>query len=366
MIYKKKFYNRYGILGIEYDKFNKSVLFEIVDERKFDTLVAHVDAFCSAEKNSSYEGAAFALVALIHDFDFISTNNRLAEIPERGAIISLINSSLRAFNGQKNELFNFLEKRQVEIIYNESYPALLELGEADIDTINELAQNFDIVRAVTSARAIKVRPGEYGDLRREFGFTVTEPPNLETVGLIDTGVNRLEPIKELISAINYDHTGFGAYWDESGHGTMVAGLIILGEEFIREVRENYEAKARVAVIKAIHNNNDEIKITNLLADIRHARREHGIRIFSMSLNIPSIKKYNENYSYFAYELDKLAYEEDLLIFLSVGNIDADRIAELTIFERHDSHRYPTIFYCPAKAALSTIARLPIFTSLPIP
>jgi len=347
---QKKFFNQYGIFGIEYDKFNKSVLFEIVDERKFAKLVGHIEEFCSADRNSSYEGASFALIALIHDFEFISTNKRLAEIPERGAVISLINSSLRAYANQKSELFKFLEERQIAIIYDDNFPTLLELGEVEDETINELAQNFDIVRAVTSARAIKVRPGEYGDLRREFGFTVTEPTNLETVGVIDTGVTRLDPIREQISAINYDHTGFGAYWDESGHGTMVAGLIILGEEFIREVRDNYEAKARVAVIKAIHNNNDEIKIANLLADIRHARQEHDIRIFSMSLNIPSIKKYNENYSYFAYELDRLAYEEDLLIFLSVGNIDADRIAELTIFERHDAHEYPTIFYCPGKGS----------------
>jgi len=343
---QKKFFNRYGIFGIEYDKFNKSVLFEIINERKFSNLVADIDAFCAAERNSSYEGASFALVALIHDFDFISSDKRLANIPERGAVISLINSSQRVSKQQKDELFSYLEEQKVEIIYNENYPTLLELGEADEATIKELARNFDIIRAVTSARAIKVRPGEYGDLRREFGFTVSEPANLEIVGLIDTGVTRLDPIREQITGINYDHTGYGAYWDESGHGTMVAGLIILGEEFIREVRDNYEAKAKVAVIKAIHNNNDEIKIPALLADIRNARREHGIRIFSMSLNIPSIKKYNENYSYFAYELDRLAYEEDLLIFLSVGNIDADRIAELTIFEPHESHNYPTLFYCP--------------------
>lgn len=343
---QQKFFNDYGVFAIEYDQFNKTVLFEIVSEKKFTKLIEDIEAFCAAERNSSYEGESFALVALIHNFDFINTDKRLTEIPERGAIISLIISSQRISNIQKRELFRFLKDRQIRITYNENYSSLLELGEVDAETISELARNFDIVRAVTSARAIKVRPGEFGDLRREFGFTVTEPAHLETVGLIDTGVTRLDPIRDQITAINYDHTGYGAYWDESGHGTMVAGLIILGEEFIREVRNNYEAKAKIAVIKAIHNNNDEIKVPDLLSDIRHARREHGIRIFSMSLNIPSIKKYNEGYSYFAYELDRLAYEEDLLIFLSVGNISAERIADLTIHDWHESHEYPTLFYCP--------------------
>ena len=37
---QKKFFGNYGLFGIEYDKFNKSVLFEIVSERKFARLVA--------------------------------------------------------------------------------------------------------------------------------------------------------------------------------------------------------------------------------------------------------------------------------------------------------------------------------------
>ena len=136
----------------------------------------------------------------------------------------------------------------------------------------------------------------------------------------------------------------GAFRDEAGHGTMVAGLVALGDDFHKEIRDNYVAKAKIVVIKAIHTIGGDINIPQLLNDIKDAKRRYGIRLFNMSLNIPFAKKYNETYSQFAYELDKLAFEEDLLIFISVGNIDADYLKELTTTDAHPDHDYPTFFY----------------------
>jgi hypothetical protein len=64
------------------------------------------------------------------------------------------------------------------------------------------------------------------------------------------------------------------------------------------------------------------------------------------LNIPSAKQYNDTYSQFAYELDILAYEEDILMFISVGNFDADSLKGLVIIDAHPDHDYPTFFYNP--------------------
>jgi hypothetical protein len=342
---RKIFFQRYGLSAIEYSYFNKTVLFEIVNEANFQLLINHIAQFYEAAEGESYEGKEFNLIALIHDFKFITTQRRIEILPERGAMISLISSSEKS-QRQRRRLFEYLEEINAEILYNDNSPDILEVNNLSRERLMELARNFDIIRLITSARAVRVRPGTYGELRREFGFTVTVPENLITVGIIDTGVSRLEPIRNVITDISYDHTGMGAFWDESGHGTMVAGLITLGEDFLRTVRNEYEAKAKVAVIKAIHHNNDEINIPQLLQDIKDARRNHGIRLFNMSLNIPSVKKYNENYSVFAYELDRLAYENDLLIFLSVGNISEDRLNELINIEPHASHEYPTLFYCP--------------------
>lgn len=205
--------------------------------------------------------------------------------------------------------------------------------------------NFDIIRTITSTRAARIRPGIYGSQRRDYGFTVDIPDNLPIVGIIDTGVGSIEPLRAAITNISYDHTGMGQHWDESGHGTLVAGLVILGQEFLKNIKGSYTAKARVATLKVIHHNTDEIDIPRLLHDIRDAKNNYGIRLFNMSLNIPTVKQYNDAFSSFAFELDKLAHELGILLFLSVGNISEERLRELTEQEPHVSHEYPNLFYC---------------------
>jgi hypothetical protein len=74
-------------------------------------------------------------------------------------------------------------------------------------------------------------------------------------------------------------------------------------------------------------------------------RDHGIRLFNLSLNDPIAKGYNSVYSDYAYQLDLLAHERDLLIFISTGNMDPLRAEEL-LEEKHPSHRYPFHFYDP--------------------
>ena len=49
---------------------------------------------------------------------------------------------------------------------------------------------------------------------------------------------------------------------------------------------------------------------------------------------------------YAYMLDKIAYENDLLIFISVGNIAEQRLRELLVDEPHELHGYPTLHYSP--------------------
>lgn len=66
----------------------------------------------------------------------------------------------------------------------------------------------------------------------------------------------------------------------------------------------------------------------------------------MSLVIPNAKKYNESFSSFAFELDKIAYEEDILLFISVGNFNSDSLKSLVEDEPHPDHEYPDFFYKP--------------------
>ena len=340
----KKFEDRYGLSPIEYSHFNKTVLFEIIQIDSFLNFEKHIKQVIESPDESPYDNQPFNLIALILKFEFISSENRLLTFKETGILLTLISSSNTISKTQKDELFNFLKVNELDITYSSLFPDIIEIKGITIEQNKYLAANFDIVRMITSTRTLKVRPGVFGESRRDFGFEIIVPDNLTTVGIIDTGINMLEPFKEVVSSNFYDHTENGAFWDEIGHGTMVAGLVILGDEFQKEVKNSYSAKAKVVSIKVLHNSNDDINIPQLLLDIKHAKQTHGIRLFNMSLNIPFAKKYNDSYSQFAYELDKLAHLEDILIFISVGNFDSKSLEDLVVNEIHPDHSYPKFFY----------------------
>ncbi len=261
-----------------------------------------------------YDGKPFNLIALILKFEFIGTNYRLLTSRDTGILITFISSANPIFAQQKEAFFEYLGQEQLTYFYNAEVPDIIEITAIPRARTKFISENFDIVRMITSTRALKVRPGEYGAIRREFGFTVTVPENLTTVGIIDSGINKIEPLQNVITDLFYDHTAKGAFWDEAGHGTMVAGLVVLGDEFQQTIKGDYTAKAKLVAIKALHFTDDNINIPQLLNDIKDAKRNHGVRLFNMSLNIPTAKKYNDTYCQFAYELDKLAYEEDIFNF----------------------------------------------------
>jgi subtilisin family serine protease len=342
---QKKFLSQYGLSVLEYSSFNKSVLFEITSEELFQTFISHVQIVFESSDDDSYELKPYNLIALIFNFEFITDKHRLGTISETGFLLSLVTSLNPNGKRQVDELLQFLTNKATTS-YDANYPELIEVMELTTIDLDVLAKNFDIIRLITSSRPVKIRPGVYGDVRRAYGFTVDVPDNLPIVGIIDSGVNNIDPLRPALTAIQFDHTGNGAYWDEVGHGTSVAGLIVLGEEFHKNIRSAYTAKAKIAVIKVIHSDYDPIDIPKLLNDIRTARRTNGVRLFNMSLNLPIAKNYNDSFGNFAYELDKLSYEEDLLIFMSVGNYDAVELEALLNGSYHPSHDYPRFFYEP--------------------
>ena len=340
----KKFQLRYGLSPVSYTHFNKTVVFEILDEKLFSVFENHIELVIDSPDESPYDNQPFNLISLILNFEFIGSNFRLLTSREKGVLLTLVSSANPISIEQKRGLFNFLESESIPFTYVAETPDIIEILEIPKHISRFIADNFDIVRMVTSTRALKIRPSQYGVALREYGFTLNIPENLTTVGVIDTGISTIEPLRDVISTLNYDHSNKGAFWDESGHGTMVAGLIVLGEDFHKEIKDIYEAKAKLVSIKSIHFAEDDINIPRLINDIRDAKRNHGIQLFNMSLNIPSAKRYNDSYSQFAYELDKLAYEEDILLFLSVGNFDNDSLNDLVNIDLHPDHEYPTFFY----------------------
>lgn len=341
---QKKYSLKYGLEVSVFSDFNKTALFEIFDSSKFDVFINHLKLFYESEASESYEGKVYNLIALIHDFRFLTSKRRIVSYSDSVSSFCLIPSISKKGDELRELLIQYFKEHEKTIFQTQLSPEYIEVEKITKEELQEIVDNFDNVKVVSSSRTERRRPGEYGTERREHGFTLTVPESITTVGLIDTGLHRIEPYRDIVSGIEYDLTGNGVYWDESGHGTAVAGLIAIGQEFLMELKDSYLAKAKIAVIKAIQNDHDSINVVALTDAIIDARLRHGIRIFNLSMNDPMPKGYNTAFSEYAYLLDKVSFEYDVLIFISVGNIPERRLRELIEEEPHVSHEYPNVFY----------------------
>lgn len=338
-----KFLEKYGINPIEYKDFNKTVVFEIVDTLLFESFKNHINDIVESPNNTSYENKEYNILALIYKFEFIDSRSRILTYNKEGILLDFIESVDQIYEIQKAELLKYLNENELNYSYSLNYESILEIENISREKVQFIADNFDIVKAITSSRTQILSPSYNGPVR-EYGFEINVAENITKVGVIDTGVELISSLEKCILRDNIDHTNNGAFWDEVGHGTMVSGLIILGDEFYNELKTTYNAKAKIFVLKVLQKDNDPIDIPRLLNDIKFAKREYGIRLFNMSLVIPNAKKYNETFSKFAYELDKLSFEEDILIFISVGNFNSESLKSLIEEEQHPDHDYPDFFY----------------------
>lgn len=334
-------------MPISYSDFNRTVVFEVVERNSFNVFKADIEFIISLDEDVPYSGEDFNIIATIYKFRFI--DKRIETNDEEAIILSTIQStSIEIANLQKERLKQFLNETNVSFSTNNN-ENLFYLNQASKDIVISIEQNFDIIQSITSSRAINVRPGMLGTLRMEYGFEVIVPDNLTTVGIIDTGVNAIEPFNNLIVKGGINITG-ETDADHSGHGTLVAGLAIFGQDLPASVEDSYVAKCKILPIKVLHYGNGGINFPMLLKAIRTANQVNGVRIFNMSL-VFYPKKYNESFSDFAYELDLLSHELGILIFISVGNFDAVSLEELLTRDSHNDHNYPDFYYKLDKTSL---------------
>lgn len=341
------FYQTYGLYPIELSHFNKNILFSIVDKRLFSNFFKDIDTISKLKPGQDHRKESFSRLALISDFFLLDDTQRKGVLSGQEGYVLTICDILEYAEAreQMTYLTDYLDSKGIEFSGTQETNLLfIKNGFTGLDKI--LVENFDIIRLITSARVPVVKPGTVATPVRSYGFEVSLEEELPIVCVVDTGIQaQVEPLSELMTDIAIDHTGKASYWDEVGHGTAVAGLIAFGTDFYSYSLGEIPAKARLAVLKVIHEENDDLNVVALIKDIRELYLSYDIRIFNISLNLPGAKPYNGAIGKFAFELDKLAFELDILIINSVGNYkfeDLDAMYFLGDLDI-DSH-YPSFFY----------------------
>jgi hypothetical protein len=324
-IFEGRYRNDFGLELVMYEDWNTVGVFVIWDSKLFNYFINQLEIFINTDivgnKKSNYNNN----IKFIKEFSFL-TSNMIVNLKQikKHIKINLINTLTLDNLSQsiKKHLFQFLDELDVSYKYNEDL-YLIELAETSQELISEIVDNFDIIHSVNSYNAGNVRPNNLNLPDKSFGFEISNwEDNLPIIGIIDTGIEKKSPLERIIiNDDTYNLTDFSSFIDNCDHGTAVALIATLGDKIYPNHIGLYKADAKLLSIKTLDRNSGFIFEKDVVQLIRRAHKEYGVKIFTLTIGYENHKNYNVKVSEYAYALDLLSFELNILIFISIGNFN---------------------------------------------
>jgi len=322
-------YNDFGLLGVNFSQFNREVLFAVLDQGKFASFLQDVQNFILKESGVNDQVEYRGKVKFIRDFKLLTTQNIL-DYQDR---VQLMNFKLIEFPTDSDDfstIYNRLKKYLAENDYEYRLieeTSMLEVFGVSQEGIKEIARNFDILLSVTSSLSTVVQPSKLNTVERVYGFEISNPDdNLPIIGILDTGISNTTPLASiLVNDSRFNLTGSSPFVDNAndgfGHGTSVAALAALGRKpYSMNYTGEIVADAKLLSMKILDSNSGHLSMLEVRDMLKRAKAEYPqIKLFVLTTCYSVYKKTNEDYSAYAYELDKFVHENDCLIFICTAN-----------------------------------------------
>ena len=158
---------------------------------------------------------------------------------------------------------------------------------------------------------------------------VNSPPDdAVCIGIIDSGVSAEHPLLNSVVVGSFGLGGLGSY-DDRGHGTNVAAIAAYGDLDAMVREGEFSPRFKIASAKVVnqHGRFNEMDLAPKLTEqaIRRLHREFGCRVINMSLADP-LKTVGHRGSIWSAMLDNIAVELDIVIIVSSGNSDKNRLS----------------------------------------
>jgi hypothetical protein len=316
--------NRFGITPIKHYEFNKKVLFNVVDSELFEHFVSEIRKFIDEHdwEVPTYDNR----IKFIKSFAFLTTNSITEKYDVNRQVVHLnLFESSEIFQDKilpiENRLKSYLREREI-VFEDNAINKTIELVNPGAEVVLEISKNFDIIHAVNSASAGVIGPGTYGAPKRAFPFTISIPEYaIPTFGVIDTGVSDQTPLSVILvnSDNTFHHTGGNPLVDDADHGTGVAAFTCLGDRIIGDVHGDIVADSRILSIKVLDADSGVLTNSKVESLIRSAHRDLGVSRFVLTVNYENGLEEDSLITNYAYLLDCLTYELDILIFISTAN-----------------------------------------------
>ncbi|MGV8137044.1 MAG: S8 family serine peptidase [Mangrovibacterium sp.] len=322
--FKAYYVGNFGLELLQLSHFNRKGLFAIEDEEKFASFLEQINIFISNQEND--EDKSFdAKIKFIKNFKLYSTDGRLGNI-NNYAVIHLSFIGVGSFieddviAPQKVDLSSFLNEKGIVYIFDEQFGEIYNVNDGILKTILD---NFDFIYTTCSGSGAIITPSKFNLPKREYGFEITNSAEeLPIIGVIDSGVSAQTPLSSILVGTDgeYDTTGTGSFNDNADHGTGVAAFAAFGKRLIPGYNGPVAADAKILPIKIIDGMRGAISQRKVVDLIWDANILYGVRIFTLTIGYTDFPlKDNQEFSSYAAMLDKLAYDLDILIFVSTTN-----------------------------------------------
>lgn len=320
--YSRSYLRDFGLDAVKFSEYNRRVLFAVIHKENFTNFFKKISDFIQfgrGDKSIIIDNR----VLYIHDFSFLSSSkirqyNSLNSVVRFSLLEGLYNFTL--INEIEESLDKYLQALNKEYVFDRPNNSL-EIIDADQDLTEEIINNFDIVFSVTSSLSSIIRPTLYKLPERSYGFTISNASeNLPLIGIIDTGIDRLTPLQPIIFG-SIDKTGTDPLIDNEDHGTAVAALASLGKRpYESGYRGPIKADARLLSLKVMNTSPSPLPDFQIIEIIQEAKRDYPeIKLFVLCINYDNNRIDNQIISDYAYKLDKLSHQLDILIFISTAN-----------------------------------------------
>lgn len=332
-----QWFNEFGLLGIHFSKFNTEVLFSIANNDRFQSFIDNINSFIKKETGEDAEVTYSAKIIYIKEFKLLTT----ADVTQYRQVGALMNFRLvddfplgkAIFQGIFTSLKKYLHENAIQFTFVEESKNIEVLNATDAQII-EIIQNFDIVLNVTSSLATVISPSELNLPQRSYGFEISNAAEeLPIIGILDTGISNQTPLASLLlNDEGYNLTTNSALVDSVNHGTAVAALAALGKKVYSAggYRGQIIADAKLLSIKVMDATSSFLSQKSVLDLLNKAKRNYpSIKIFVLTICYENHKRKNEDYSSYAYELDKFAHENDCIISICTANNDDAAIRNTT-------------------------------------
>lgn len=324
-----QWFNEFGLQGVHFSKFNTEVIFFIAERRKFAGFLNQVENFIRKELDEDPAATYSGKILFVKEFKLLTSPDML-QYGEAGALMNFrivddFPMNKQVFSGIFEALVKYFRDNNIEFNYSESAKNLEVLGSTE-QQIREIVDNFDIVLQVTSSLATVIGPSALNLPERSYGFEISNAgEDLPLIGIVDSGISNATPLAVILENDQaFNLTGTSVFEDSVNHGTAVGALAALGKKaYAYGYRGSIPADARLLSIKIVDSASVFLSQRAVLAQLVAAKAKYpGIKIFVLTVCYQGHKSTNEDYSSYAFELDKFAHDNDCLLCICTANNDA--------------------------------------------